>query len=393
MLPLAATHAASRPKATHVARYADTTTQRIAIVATTFFQTNKTIRYPVAGMSNSAFSQRRGHGVPPQSPYSNSNAYGGPMAQQPPSSPFPGGDSGSADPSKSRRRVNDAEQVKGWIRKNQKHIVIWCAMVLVVLFVYHMFSDGDFSFLLTLGSMVRMFAFVILAYFLFTKKSVSGVSFKFLQCYVCVFIFRLSSILNYEGYLPFDRSGDFIYQAFEVLSLVASVGCVFLVLGPYKHTYEKTNDKFGSWHIPSEFGAIYILVPTFILALVFHPSLNYNMLTDVAWTWALCLESVAILPQIVMFMSNGGVVDEWTSHVVASLGLARFFQLVFWISSYHELNDKFNSSPGGEHVGHFVVASQVLQLLLMGDYFYFYIKAMKDGRPMVMHPPVVADAV
>ena len=315
------------------------------------------------------------------------------MAQQPPSSPFPGGDSGSADPSKSRRRVNDAEQVKGWIRKNQKHIVIWCAMVLVVLFVYHMFSDGDFSFLLTLGSMVRMFAFVILAYFLFTKKSVSGVSFKFLQCYVCVFIFRLSSILNYEGYLPFDRSGDFIYQAFEVLSLVASVGCVFLVLGPYKHTYEKTNDKFGSWHIPSEFGAIYILVPTFILALVFHPSLNNNMLTDVAWTWALCLESVAILPQIVMFMSNGGVVDEWTSHVVASLGLARFFQLVFWISSYHELNDKFNSSPGGEHVGHFVVASQVLQLLLMGDYFYFYIKAMKDGRPMVMHPPVVADAV
>ena len=135
------------------------------------------------------------------------------------------------------------------------------------------------------------------------------------------------------------------------------------------------------------------LVPTFILALVFHPSLNNNMLTDVAWTWALCLESVAILPQIVMFMSNGGVVDEWTSHVVASLGLARFFQLVFWISSYHELNDKFNSSPGGEHVGHFVVASQVLQLLLMGDYFYFYIKAMKDGRPMVMHPPVVADAV
>ena len=72
-------------KATHVAlRSADAPTQRIALVATTFFQTNKTIRYPVADMSNSAFSQRRGHGVPPQSPYGNNNAYGGPTSQQPP---------------------------------------------------------------------------------------------------------------------------------------------------------------------------------------------------------------------------------------------------------------------------------------------------------------------
>ena len=161
-----------------------------------------------------------------------------------------------------------------------------------------------------------------------------------------------------------------------------------------EHGHEKEHDKFGTWWgVPSELGVVFVLVPTFLLSLIFHPSLNSNMLTDTAWTWALCLESVAILPQIVMFMSKAGVVDEWTSHVVAALGLARFFQLVFWISSYHELNDKFNSSPGGEHVGHFVVASQVLQLLLMGDYFYFYIKSMKEGRPMVMHPPTVADAV
>lgn len=359
-------------------------------------------------MSHSAFAQRRG-AAPPSSPYGgqgmHNNMYGGGGPQTPSyqgsqgntGTPYGGSapSTPTGDPSKTRRRhSNEAEQVKSWIRKNQKNLVIWFAMVLLVLFVYHMFSDGDFSFLLTLGSMVRMFAFVILAYFLVAKRSVSGVSFKFLQCYIGVFCFRLSSILFYEGYLPFDRSGDFIYQAFEVLSLVAVIACVFCIIGPFKHTYEKEHDKFGTWWgVPSELGVIYTLIPTFLLSLIFHPSLNSNMLTDTAWTWALCLESVAILPQIVMFMSKGGVVDEWTSHVVASLGLARFFQLVFWISSYHELNDKFNSSPGGEHVGHFVVASQVLQLLLMGDYFYFYIKAMKEGRPMIMHPPTVADAV
>ena len=44
------------------------------------------------------------------------------------------------------------------------------------------------------------------------------------------------------------------------------------------------------------------------------------------------------------------------------------------------LNDKFNSSPGGAHVGHFVVFSQCLQLLLMCDYLYYYIKAMYSGK-------------
>lgn len=30
---------------------------------------------------------------------------------------------------------------------------------------------------------------------------------------------RLTSILVYEGYLPFDKSGDWFYQATEILSL------------------------------------------------------------------------------------------------------------------------------------------------------------------------------
>ena len=231
-----------------------------------------------------------------------------------------------------------------------------------------MFSDGDFSFLLTLGSMVRMFAFMILAYFLFAKKSVTRVSFKFLQCYVCVFIFRLSSILNYEGYLPFDRSGDFIYQAFEVLSLVASIGCVFLVVGPYKHTYEKTNDKFGSWHIPSEFGAIYILKYQ-------RPScLGLSPFTEQQHADGRCVDLGVVLGVGCHLATNCNVASNGVGRMDFAcsciIRFGRFFQLVFWISSYHELNDKFNSSPGG-NMWSLCCSIQVLQLLLMGDYFYF----------------------
>jgi len=344
-------------------------------------------------MSHSAFSHRHVAGSVPTSIPGASQPY---QQNYDGKQPAPGGygaDNGDASKLRRRASTDSAERVKTWIRTNQKHIILWLSLVVVVLFVYHVFSDGDFSFLLTLGSLIGMFAFIVLAYYLYAKKTVAGVSFKFLQCYAFVFVFRLSSILFYEGYLPFDKSGDYMYQTFEVLSLVAVLVCSFFVVGPFKHTYEKDLDIFGNLKIPPELGNIYALAPTFCLALIFHPSLNSNFLTDTAWTWALCLESIAIVPQIIMFTKKGGAVDEWTSHIVAALGLARFFQLIFWISSYHELNDKLNSSPGGEHVGHFVVASQVLQLLLMCDYFYFYMKAMKTGRPMVMHPPIVADAV
>ena len=63
------------------------------------------------------------------------------------------------------------------------------------------------------------------------------------------------------------------------------------------------------------------------------------------WTF---LESVAILPQVVAFNRTPSV-DEWASHFVGGLGLARLFHLVFWLSSYGELNDKYNSAPGGRH--------------------------------------------
>ena len=133
-------------------------------------------------------------------------------------------------------------------------------------------------------------------------------------------------------------------------------------------------------------GILWVVVPAFCLALIFHPSLNSNFVTDLSWTFALALESTAVLPQIIMFIKSlkaaqkkGDAVQPWVSHVLSSLGLARLIHLVFWISSYTELNDKFNSSPGGAHVGHFVVFSQCVQLLLMCDYLYYYVKALYSG--------------
>lgn len=86
-----------------------------------------------------------------------------------------------------------------WVQQNKLNIISYITAFAFVLFVYHVFSDGDFSFLLTLGSMVRMFGFVLLLIKFGIQRNCSGISLKTLELYALVFAARLSSILVYEG--------------------------------------------------------------------------------------------------------------------------------------------------------------------------------------------------
>jgi len=59
----------------------------------------------------------------------------------------------------------------------------------------------------TYASLTRGFAFAVLLGLMVVKKHARGVSMKSLQLYIVVFASRLVSVLQHEGYLPYDRSG------------------------------------------------------------------------------------------------------------------------------------------------------------------------------------------
>lgn len=264
---------------------------------------------------------------------------------------------------------------------------MYFALLVFILLVYHVLSDGDFSFLLTLGSICGMFGQVIIAFKMLSQRSAHGVSVKTMQLYAAVHFFRCCSILIYDGYLPFDRSGDWLYQAVEVASCITCAACAVLVLFVFNSTYDRKYDAFGNLApVPHSAGALWLLVPCALVASIAHPSLNNNWFTDVAWTLAMYLEAVAILPQLFMFQKKGGEVEAFTSHYVFLLGAARFLHFMFWVSSYHELNDRYVDNPfhGGWFVGYIVLASQIVQLILMADYFYYYIKSVRQGGPMLL---------
>ncbi|KAF4687001.1 hypothetical protein FOZ60_004620 [Perkinsus olseni] len=198
------------------------------------------------------------------------------------------------------------------------------------------------------------------------------------ECYTLVSACRLMSIIPFEGYLPYDRSGDWLYQLTEAISLCLAGTVVYFCRVRYRATYEAGADTFKH---------VYLMIIALVLAVIFHPSLNAFMPADIAWTYALYLESVTVLPQLFMFQKQGKV-QAFTSHFLAGQALSRVCSFIFWWSSYKELNDP--KYPTKAYVGYWVMLMQLLQLIVMGDFIYHYINCLRKGVPVTF---ILSDAV
>ena len=140
---------------------------------------------------------------------------------------------------------------------------------------------------------------------------------------------------------------------------------------------------------PLQLGVIWLVLPSAALAVLLHPALNSNWLTDTAWTMALYLEAVAIFPQLVMFhrqqeRQQEKEVEPFTANFVFGVATARVLTFLFWLSSYHELNDKYADALHRKYPGVMVVLSQVVNLLLVADYMYVFMVTARSRRPVLL---------
>lgn len=262
-----------------------------------------------------------------------------------------------------------------------QNVLMWAGFFTFTIFVYYVLSGKDFSFLMTYGSMARMFGFGILNVKTFKSQKATGTSAKSLQLYCIVFFCRLTSILQHEGYLPYDKSGDWLYHVIEFFALFFSASALYGCLGPFKSTYQKELDTFGEFNVPDGFGIVYLVVPVFLLALIVHPNLNNDFMSDVAWVFAAYLETVALIPQLYLFQKmKNGVVELLTAHFVAALGFGRLIEFFFWLYSYKELI----TSSGSKMPGYISILSQLMQMVLMIDFFWLYFQAVKNATPLVL---------
>lgn len=266
------------------------------------------------------------------------------------------------------------EQLRRWIGEHQTSVNAWILFAITVVVVFIFLSDRDFSFLLTLSSLVSAFCFFMIAQKIERSGTCSGVSLKMMQCYLLLLAARLCSILPFEGYLPYDRTGDWLYQLTEVISLVLCGVIVYLCSRRYKSTYNPDSDSFKH---------LFLIIPALLLAAIFHPTLNAFVPADIAWTFALYLEAFACLPQLYYFQKEKRV-EPFTSHFLAGQALSKILAFIFWVNTHRELNDP--SKPWKSFAGMWVIIMQVVQLIVMGDFIYHYVRCVSRGVPVQFFP-------
>jgi len=254
------------------------------------------------------------------------------------------------------------------------------ASFLTTVYVLYKFAEGGrrFSVILTVGAILQCLAWVILSLKVSYQKTVSGLSSRMLESYVVFFCFRLGSTLIKDGYLPSDRSGDYLYQSFDIASLVLVLNLLYSVHRRFPDTYQAEHDSLQ---------IIKALPACILLSCLLHGDLNNSMFFDTIWTVSMWVDTISLLPQLFLLSKLGGQVETLTSHFVAALVLSRGASFAFWFYGFKEVG----RVSGSAAAGYAVLAAHLVQLLLCADFMYYYVKGMVQKGRQVVLPTVGAE--
>lgn len=240
--------------------------------------------------------------------------------------------------------------------------LVYMVFVTIAVLVYNMIAEGEFSSVLTLSAIFQCLGFSLLALQVLAYDA-SGISAKSLQLDALALVCRLSSTTWLDGYLPNDKTGDYLYQTFDALSLAM----VVLLL----HKVMSVQRRQG---IPQdEVPAAPFVAGSLLLATVLHGDLDDSPLFDMLWMCGLFISTIAVLPQLWSMAHNRGNIPALTSHFVAVMAVSRILSGTYMWHAHSEISCEpwigtFN------HAGYAILAAHALHLMLLADFAYFYVK-------------------
>merc|ERR1719454_797700 len=249
--------------------------------------------------------------------------------------------------------------------------VVFAYVVFIVMAgaIWHLVAEGAFSSVLTMSVMMQCLGVVLLALQVMLTNSASGISAKTLTLDAIALICRLSSTLWLNGYLPVDKSGDHLFQFFELCSLGILVWLLHQIWGAKQSSYQAESDTFP---------VMPLVVFSFVLAILLHGNMNGRPLFDALWMVALFLSSIAVVPQLWLITRAGGRVEALTSHHIAAMAASNVLSGAFWW--YARLDITCNPWVSGfNHTVGAIMMAHIVHVILLADFAYFYIKAVSKG--------------
>lgn len=240
------------------------------------------------------------------------------------------------------------------------------------LVVWTKFSNKHFSAALTASAMAQCLGFVLLTIKVKASKTVAGLSSSTIEAYIIFFLCRLPVTCFSRGYTPTDKSGQWVYQAFDALSLFLALKLLFCIHKTHKYTHDKDLDSLP---------VLPLLPPCLVMAYFCHANLSGSAFYDMLWTFSLYVDTVAMVPQLWMLAKIGGRVEGLTSHFIAAMTASRALSLWFFWNVSDQLLDR---STGSHFASYQIYAAHGMQLLLAADFMYYYLRGKYTGRGVVL---------
>mmetsp|Transcript_32565 Transcript_32565/g.70311 ORF Transcript_32565/g.70311 Transcript_32565/m.70311 type:complete len:216 (-) Transcript_32565:143-790(-) len=204
------------------------------------------------------------------------------------------------------------------------------------------------------ADLLHLLSILVLLLKIHATKSCAGISLKTQDLYLTVFVTR---------YLDLFWNFHSLYNSVFKIVYIGSSALIIWYMRRHrtvKQTYDKDHDTFRY---------LFLIVPCLLLALLIN---NRFSLFEILWTFSIYLESVSILPQLVLLQRTKNV-DNLTGNYVFLLGMYRGFYILNWVYRYM-------TEPG--YSAWIVWLSGLVQTALYADFFYYYLQAWKQSKKL-----------
>mmetsp|Transcript_30939 Transcript_30939/g.49798 ORF Transcript_30939/g.49798 Transcript_30939/m.49798 type:complete len:261 (-) Transcript_30939:80-862(-) len=237
---------------------------------------------------------------------------------------------------------------------------IYEVFVAIAALVYFTIAECSFSSILTMAGMSQCLSLVFLA----RHDSVQGISALSLVLQILHLACRLSSTVWLNGYLPYDATGDWLYQSVDAISLFLALGIlVRFMVAASDCRREKLSE---AW----------LAVPVFCVCLTLGVSLHSNMdkrpLFDALWMAGVLLSSAATIAQFSALSKTSSLAKDdgaqlLPGHALAAATLSHIFSVIYM---WHARNDMRCDEwvEGFNHASWLVLAAHVMPLLFVCDF-------------------------
>jgi len=230
--------------------------------------------------------------------------------------------------------------------------------------IYEYVAEQAYSSVLTLSAIAHCLGMMLL-FIQVQSKGAAGISARSLILDALSAALRLSSTLVYQGYLPSDRTGDGVYQLFDLCTLVLSFVLLYTILVSRRHTYDEYGDSMRI--APMVFGC-------FIVAALFHGDMDSRPIPDTLWMAGLFVGAIAVLPQYWLITKSGGRAQPLIAHHIMCMGIGRILSGMFiW-----HVREHITCVPWvGEfqHAIYSIGLAHVVHMLLLSDFACFYVRS------------------